>query len=126
MSNSAGVGCHVLVDLYNCSLDLLNSPIKLQDIMLRGVKESGAAVLQHEFDPQGCSGIILVAESHLAWHTWPEIGFMSIDFYACGEVDPEVGVDSIVKEIGPDIAEKQVISRGRSLEWDKQKSTSSE
>ncbi len=60
--------------------------------MVQAALEAGAEVREvafHQFSPQGVSGVVVISESHLAIHTWPEIGFAAIDVFTCGDsVDP--------------------------------------
>lgn len=86
------LGRHVLVEFHQCSPELLDDVAQVRDILLEGARLSGATILQetfHEFSPQGVSGVIVIAESHVAVHTWPEHGYAGIDIFTCGDtVDP--------------------------------------
>ncbi len=94
------LGRHILVELYGCD------PVNLDDMdsVRKQLKEAairtGATVVAevfHKFSPQGVSGTIVIAESHLAIHTWPELGYCALDLYTCGDhVDPWLGFDYLV------------------------------
>lgn len=86
------LGLHLLVELQNCSADLLDSTSFIEDIMVDAAKKSGATVLSssfHKFSPQGVSGVVVISESHLTIHTWPELKYAALDVFTCGtHVDP--------------------------------------
>lgn len=86
------LGRHLLGELHGCDRELLNRPEHIRTEMLAAVVRSGATPIQdfvHSFTPHGVTGIVVIAESHFAIHTWPEYGFAAIDLFTCGEaVDP--------------------------------------
>jgi spermidine synthase len=90
----SALGRHILVELYDCSPDLLNDVVHVEKSMEDSARKAGATIINssfHHFSPFGVSGVIVIQESHLAIHTWPEYGFASIDLYTCGDtVDPWV------------------------------------
>jgi S-adenosylmethionine decarboxylase proenzyme len=73
--------------------------------MLEAAKKSGATVLGesfHQFSPQGVSGVIIIAESHLTIHTWPEHGYAGADIFTCGtRVKPEKAAEVIIARLKP-------------------------
>lgn len=86
MSNS--LGRHVLAEIYGCSFDILNDREKVETIMVNAALEAGAEVREvvfHKFSPQGVSGVVVISESHLAIHTWPELGYAAVDVFTCGD-----------------------------------------
>lgn len=90
MTNS--LGRQVLAEIYGCSFDRLNDVGKIEQIMVNAALESGAEIREvvfHKFSPQGVSGVVIISESHLAIHTWPELGYAAVDVFTCGDrVDP--------------------------------------
>jgi S-adenosylmethionine decarboxylase len=86
------LGRHVLAEIYDCSYDLLNDRNKVEKIMVNAALEAGAEIREvvfHKFSPQGVSGVVVISESHLAIHTWPELGYAAVDVFTCGdEVNP--------------------------------------
>ena len=82
----------VLVEYYGCSQILLNDLAQVREIMMEAVRRSGAHIVTdvfHLFAPQGISGVIVIAESHVSIHTWPEFGYAAVDIFTCGmHVDP--------------------------------------
>jgi S-adenosylmethionine decarboxylase len=99
------LGKHLLLELNDCNPKLLNDINFIREIMLAAANESGATVLGesfHQFSPQGVSGVILIAESHLSVHTWPEHGYAGADIFTCGtRVKPEKAAEVIVDRLKP-------------------------
>ncbi len=84
------LGRHLLAEFYKCSSEILNDENKISGIMTTAVEVSNATIIRpffHKFSPQGVSGIIVIAESHLAIHTWPEHQFAAVDLFSCGDFD---------------------------------------
>src|SRR5690606_30116489 len=86
------LGRHILCEAYGCDAQVLNDLDAVQRIMVDAAIVSGAEVREvafHQFSPQGISGVVVISESHLAIHTWPEYGYAAVDVFTCGErVDP--------------------------------------
>jgi S-adenosylmethionine decarboxylase len=92
------VGRHVLVELFGCEASLLDEMAVVRQALLGAVGAIGATVVGeafHRFSPQGVSGVLLIAESHLSCHTWPEAGYVAVDIYTCGVVDPRGAVEHL-------------------------------
>ncbi len=98
------LGRHLLLELKDCNSEALNDLGFLKGIMLAAACEAGATVLGesfHQFDPQGVSGVVIIAESHLFIHTWPEWGYAAIDIFTCGDsVQPEKAAQKLIRELG--------------------------
>lgn len=86
------LGRHVMAELYNCDAKILQDVRSIENVMRAAAESTKAHIIDvvfHKFNPHGVSGVIVIAESHLAIHTWPEYGFASVDIYTCGnEVKP--------------------------------------
>ena len=86
------LGRHLLTEFYGCDCETLNDSDRIKKIMEEAAITSGASIVQsvfHLFNPHGISGVVVIAESHLAIHTWPEYGYSAVDIFTCGEeVDP--------------------------------------
>jgi len=86
------LGRHLIVELADCDRDILNDAEKLEYHMNEAVRQSGATIVRsvfHRYNPQGVSGVVVIAESHISIHTWPEYGYAAVDFFTCGNaVDP--------------------------------------
>jgi S-adenosylmethionine decarboxylase len=98
------LGKHLLLDLKDCNKEVLNDLSFLHDVLISATKETGAVVLGesfHQFIPQGVSGVVVIAESHLFLHTWPEYGYAAVDIFTCGDsVKPEAAAELLIKELG--------------------------
>jgi len=96
------LGKHYLVEYHNCDPSILDDQPSIQNILLEAALKSGATVLEysfHKFSPQGVSGVVVIAESHISIHTWPEYGYAAVDIFTCGtKVDPWIAYN-IMKEM---------------------------
>ena len=85
-------------------------------MMLRAAEETGATVIGkifHQFSPQGVTGVVAIAESHLCIHTWPEFSYAAVDIFTCGEnFDPTEAAKLIVADLESADAEITEIERG--------------
>jgi len=110
------LGRHLLVELYDCDKEALNNLGFLREAMLTAAVECGAEVLGdsfHNFSPQGVSGVVIIAESHLSVHTWPEYGYAAVDIFTCGTtVDPEKAAAVLIKKLGSKNHSLKEIQRG--------------
>lgn len=82
------LGRHLLVELYECDREILNDIQQVREAMLEGAKKAHLTIVDsifHKFSPHGVSGVVVISESHLAIHTWPEFGYAALDFFTCGE-----------------------------------------
>lgn len=86
------LGRHILAEFYGCNATILNDIAKVERAMVDAALEAGAEVREvafHKFSPQGVSGVVVISESHLAIHTWPELSYAAVDVFTCGDrVDP--------------------------------------
>ncbi|MNI21746.1 S-adenosylmethionine decarboxylase proenzyme precursor [compost metagenome] len=109
-------GRHVAVDTWGADFELLNSAEWLQAQMVEAAEACGATVLSvqaKQFDPQGATVLVLLSESHLSIHTYPERGFAALDCYTCGEtVDPQLAIDFMVSVLKPDKIYAKKLVRG--------------
>ena len=98
------LGKHLLMELKDCDKEMLNDVDSLKSIMLTAANEAGATVLGesfHRFRPHGISGVIIIAESHLFIHTWPEYGYAAADIFTCGNsVQPEKAARILISQLG--------------------------
>jgi len=81
------LGRHLLLDLNDCDKEVLNDLSFLRNTLVAAAIDCGATVLGesfHPFQPQGVSGVVVIAESHLSIHTWPEYGYAAVDIFTCG------------------------------------------
>ncbi len=112
------LGAHVLLDLYGIPAAQLDDPDHLRACLEQAARDGGAHVVDSRFSrfsPQGASGIVILAESHVAVHTWPELGFAAVDVFTCGAPSVADGVaDAVVRLLAPTRFDKQKIARGHS------------
>ncbi|MGE4284683.1 MAG: adenosylmethionine decarboxylase [Clostridia bacterium] len=95
---------HCIMELWECNNEFLDNRELVERVMVEAALEAGAEVREvafHKFAPQGVSGVVVISESHLAIHTFPEHGYASIDVFTCGErIDPQVAAQLIAKKLG--------------------------
>jgi S-adenosylmethionine decarboxylase proenzyme len=96
-------GKHILAEYFECECTYLDSETAVKNMMLEAATRSGATIVGnifHHFSPQGVTGVVVIAESHLAIHTWPEFQYASVDLFTCGNrVDPWVGIEYLKEEL---------------------------
>ncbi len=109
-------GVHYIVELCGCDAAKLDNIEFIKECLLSAAKKANATVLGHKFHkfcPQGVSGIVLVAESHISIHTWPEHNYASVDIYTCGsETLPYRAVKEIRNLLGSKNIKVMRIERG--------------
>lgn len=109
-------GRHVAVDTWGVDFNLLNNAEYLQAQMVEAAEACGATVMSvqsKQFDPQGATVLVLLSESHLSIHTYPERGFAAIDCYTCGDtVDPQLAIDYLVSVLKPEKTYAKKLVRG--------------
>lgn len=81
-------GIHLLGEWFGCPADTpaMTRSDAMRELCLAATRDAGLSAVGenfHQFSPQGVTGVVLLAESHLAIHTWPETGFVSVDVYVC-------------------------------------------
>jgi len=98
------LGKHLLMELKNCDKEMLDDLGSIKGAMLTAANEAGATVLGesfHRFNPHGISGVVILAESHLFIHTWPEYGYAAADIFTCGDsVQPEKAAKVLISKLG--------------------------
>ena len=92
------LGRHVLLELYDCDPELLKFPPESERILLEAAAAMGATVMGshfHAFPTHGVSGVVIIAESHLTVHTWPEHGYAAVDVFSCGNLNLAAGTAAL-------------------------------
>ena len=82
------LGHHLLVELYGCASCVLNKIELLERAMVEAAQFAGASVVEtifHRFSPHGLSGVLVISESHITVHTWPEHSYAAVDIFTCGK-----------------------------------------
>ena len=99
-------GRHILLDVWGVDAETLNDLETIQEAMLGAAAAAGATVVDstfHRFPVQGLSGVVVLAESHISVHTFPEHGYAAFDIFTCGtRVDPERACDHLVRAVRAD------------------------
>ncbi|MEW5851254.1 MAG: adenosylmethionine decarboxylase [Myxococcota bacterium] len=109
------VATHILLELHGVRPALLDDVAALKSALLdaaRAARTTPLHVAEHKFEPQGASVVVLVAESHLSIHTWPELGYAAVDIFTCGAALPVHGVAPILQALKPERHELKEIPRG--------------
>ncbi len=109
-------GRHVAVDTWGVEFELLNNAQFLETQLVEAAEACGATVMSvqsKQFEPQGATVLVMLSESHLSIHTYPERGFAAIDCYTCGEtVDPQLAIDYLVSVLKPEKTYAKKLIRG--------------
>ncbi|WP_026045632.1 adenosylmethionine decarboxylase [Paenisporosarcina sp. TG-14] len=109
------MGRHVIAELWECEFDKLNDVNFIERTFVEAALKAGAEVREvvfHKFAPQGVSGVVIISESHLTIHSFPEHGYASIDVYTCGDLDPTIAAKYIADALGSQTSEMTEIPRG--------------
>jgi len=116
------IGRHLLADFYCCEADFLNDPARIEGDLTSASTTAGADLLRtcfYRFHPQGVSGMVLISESHLAVHTYPEHAYAALDFFTCGRVtDPRTICELLVASFRPKVVATECLVRGQHLAED--------
>jgi S-adenosylmethionine decarboxylase len=95
------LGRQILVEYYDCDADVINDVAQVENILLTATRAAKASIISHnfhKFSPHGISGTVVIAESHVAIHTWPEYNYAAVDIFTCGEtIDPWI-IQEFIKE----------------------------
>ncbi|MFM0738861.1 adenosylmethionine decarboxylase [Paraburkholderia xenovorans] len=109
-------GSHVLADLGGISPALLRNTVALEAILVNAAKAAGARVLSAQFHhfggEHGVTGVVLLAESHITIHTWPEHRFAALDIFMCGKARPEEAAAQIAADLRAEVRNVRTCERG--------------
>ena len=108
-------GRHIISELWGCDFNILDDVERIEKIFVEAALKSGAEIREvafHKFAPQGVSGVVIISESHLTIHSFPEHGYASIDVYTCGDLDPTIAADYIAEALGAKTRETIELPRG--------------
>jgi S-adenosylmethionine decarboxylase len=110
------LGRHLIVEYCDCDRAVLDDAAYLEKHMNEAVRQSGATIVQsvfHRYNPQGVSGVVIIAESHISIHSWPEYGYAAVDFFTCGEtVDPAKAAEYMKQQLGSKRVDIKELRRG--------------
>lgn len=109
-------GAHLLADMHGICADNLRDVASLEDLLRLSAQAAGAQILFSHFHSfgsgQGITGVVLLAESHISIHTWPEFGFAAADIFMCGQAKPQRALEIIKMALQPTSCTIQNIKRG--------------
>ena len=112
-------GTHLLADFYGIAPDQLTDCAHIDALLRAGAEAAGARILHSHFhsfgEAMGVTGVVLLAESHISIHTWPEFGFAAADIFMCGEAQPKLALDVMIAALGPASSIVQTIARGAAV-----------
>ena len=100
---SHALGNHILVEFMGCDPNIMNDVTSIERDMVGAAQKAGATVINstfHHFSPYGVSGVVVIQESHLAIHTWPEYGYAAVDLFTCGEMNAWISFDFLKECFG--------------------------
>ena len=110
------IGRHLVSDMWNCK-KLSDNVEPLEKIMLNACHVANATILgvsSHKFEPQGVTVMVLLAESHISLHSWPEYDYVAIDVFTCGQnMNPQAAIDYLEERLKPSKIETRKIIRGK-------------
>ena len=97
------LGKHLVLELQDCNREVINDLKLLREILIKAAREAGATVLGesfHRFEPHGVSGVVIIAESYLSIHTWPEHCYVAADLFTCGDsCNPRDAAQLLIREL---------------------------
>ncbi len=110
------VGHHYIVEGSGCSSDVISRVEHVEQIMVRAAEVANVqvwAISFHRFNPTGVSGVVVISESHLSVHTWPDLGYVALDIFTCGDqTKPEAAVQHALKAFGATSMHITEVTRG--------------
>ncbi len=116
------LGRHLLAELTDCQSPVLENITELEKAMKEAAERSGATVVNsvfHRYNPQGLSGIVVIAESHISIHTWPEYKYAAVDCFTCGShVDPRKALEYLGQVLKCGAMQVRDLNRGMPSETD--------
>ncbi len=109
------LGRHLIAEFYDCDCSVTDDVAAISEHLRAAAGAIGATVVGevfHRYAPQGVSGTLLIAESHMSVHTWPEAGYVAVDIFTCGGLDPRPGFRYLVAALGASSSRVHEILRG--------------
>lgn len=118
-NDSSALGRHIILELYDCPAELLKAPEQAEKFLLEAAELMEATVVNaqfHAFSPYGVSGVVVIQESHLTIHTWPEYQYAAIDIFTCGALKLEASIDYLRQAFQAKKYWQRELARGINLE----------
>lgn len=114
-------GRHLLVEYTGCDFTILDDLKRIEALMneaARAAQTNIVASVFQPFEPQGVTGVVVVEESHLSIHTWPEHGYAAVDFFTCGDSTPERAHEVLQAGLRAQCSEVMLLDRGTGVPGD--------
>lgn len=115
IKKSRYAGVHIIADFWGSKI--IEDPRKIKKILIETARKSkniSLGIKIHKFSPQGLTGFILLAESHISIHTWPELDYVAIDIFSCGQkTKPRQGISYLRKVFRPKKVRVKILIRGK-------------
>ena len=110
------LGRHFLAEFFDCDRVILDDVAAVRGRMRDAALAARATIVDavfHRFNPHGVSGVVVIAESHLSIHTWPEYGYAAVDIFTCGEqCKPEDALELLKATLGSNRCDIRLVERG--------------
>lgn len=109
------IGRHLIAEFYGCDPKISGDVEQIRQHLHAAAVVVDATVVgeaYHRFEPNGVTGVVLIAESHLSIHTWPSRGYVAVDIFTCGGLDPRPGCESLGEALRAESLRFQEILRG--------------
>jgi len=110
------VGHHYIVEASGCDPEIISKVEQVEQILVRAAEAAKVQVWSisfHRFNPGGVSGVVVISESHLSVHTWPELRYVALDIFTCGQdARPEAAVKSALADFGATNVHITEVTRG--------------
>ncbi len=110
------IGKQIILELEKCSVPKLKNQAFVSQTMNLAAEKMGATVVIsefHRFSPYGISGVVVIQESHLTIHTWPEYQYAAIDIFTCGTIDLQKGTDFLIETFEARESDYRLLFRGK-------------
>ena len=111
------LGNHQIIDFYKCDKDIISNSDLVKSIFVKASELSQATIVSqkfHEFSPYGLTGVLVITESHISIHTWPEHGYIAVDvFSCCNKIDHKRLINTLKFEFGSKKVRTKRLKRGR-------------
>ena len=110
------LGKHILIEFWECEKTVLDDIQTVENLMVEAAKKAKVTIVEkcfHKFSPYGISGVVVIAESHLAIHTWPEYNYAAVDFFTCNKnCNTNVAIEYLKENFHSKNCEIKTIKRG--------------
>lgn len=108
-------GVHIIADFWGCAESILDDPELLMNALRNAATKAEMTILgeeEYRFSPQGFTGLLLLSESHISIHTYPEKGYAAIDIFTCGEKKTDLAITHLKMVLFPEKVKEITLSRG--------------